>query len=118
MGGTKTILSIDSELWWQRVPGRIPLAKQLRRFIQNTLDNLPVSWCIHITGSTAVLDVVRKAFPVEILVQKIRLLDLIKEEMSHVRPLTGARNAQPMAQSRQLLPLSHLISLLLNLRIR
>ncbi len=66
-----------------------PLERQLRWSVGNALDNPPVSWCIHIAGSPAVLDVIREAFPAEILVQKIRLLDLMRDDMAQVTPLNA-----------------------------
>ena len=61
-----------------------PLERQLRWSVENALDNLLVSWCIQMAGSAAVLDVIREAFPVEVLVQKVRLLDLMRDDMSQV----------------------------------
>lgn len=39
------------------------------------MDNLPVSWCIQVAGSPEVLQAVNASFPVEVLVDKIKLLD-------------------------------------------
>lgn len=83
---------------WMNPPGCAvlvefrPLDKQIRRSVQNALDNLPVSWCIHVAGSAAVLDLVQKAFPLEILVQKVCLLDLEKQDMSQVMRHGGEEN--------------------------
>ena len=63
-----------------------PIEKQLRWSTQNALENLPVSWCVLVAGSVAVLDVVQKAFPLEIMIHKLRLLDLKQNEMSQVIP--------------------------------
>ena len=83
---------------WTRHPGGSailvefrPLEKQLRWSVQNALDNLPVSWPIHVAGSAAVLNVVREAFPVETLIRKVRLVDLMKNDMSQVMPRIAER---------------------------
>ena len=91
-----------------------PLEKQLLWSVGNALDNLPVSWCIHIAGSAAVLDVIREAFPVEILVQKIRFLDLMRDDMSQVTPLS----AQSTQNGSTIFFISHVLFLLPGPRTR
>lgn len=53
-----------------------PIKDRLRWSIANALDNLPVSWCVQVVGSPAVLEAVNASFPVEVAVSKIRLLDM------------------------------------------
>ena len=53
-----------------------PLEERLKWSVTNALDNLPVPWCIQVAGSPVVLEVINASFPVEVVVGKIRLLDL------------------------------------------
>ena len=65
-----------------------PLEDRLQWSITNALDNLPVSWCLQVVGSPAVLESVHASFPVEVAVGKIRFLDLGNgDDMTQVGPL-------------------------------